>query len=145
MMSLVPSIFREMDQMNSMLDDMFQMNPFGFTNRVMNTDVKELDNCYQIEMELPGYNKEDIHAELKDGYMTISAERDESNEKKDHKGNYIRRERRYGKCQRSFFIGNEITEEDIKANFKNGILTIIVPKKEPEKAVEQKKYIAIEG
>lgn len=145
MMSLVPSIFREMDQMNSMLDDMFPMNSFGFNSRVMNTDVQELENHYQIEMELPGYNKEDIHADLKNGYMTISAEHDESNEKKDHKGNYIRRERRYGKCSRSFYIGTDITEEDIKANFKNGILTIIVPKKDAEKKVEQKKYIPIEG
>ncbi len=140
MMSLVPSFFGEMDQM---FDDMFNFNGFG--NRMMNTDVKESENHYQIEIELPGFNREDIRADLKDGYLTISAERNEENEKKDRKGNYIRRERRYGNCSRSFFVGKEITEEDIKANFKNGILTLMVPKKEPNKEVEQKKYIAIEG
>ncbi len=145
MMSLVPSIFGEMDQMDQMFDDMFNFGGYGYGNRVMNTDVKEAENQYQIEMELPGYNKEDIHADLKDGYLTISAEHIENKDKKDHKGNYIRRERRYGNCSRSFFVGKDITEEDIKANFKNGILTLIVPKKEPAKEVEQKKYIAIEG
>ncbi len=145
MMSLVPSIFREMDQMDNMFDNIFNFSNFGFGNRMMNTDVKEAENHYQIEMELPGYNKEDIHADLKDGYLTISAEHKEEKEKKDDKGNYIRRERRYGNCSRSFYVGNEITENDIKANFKNGILTLLVPKKEPNKEVEQKKYIAIEG
>ncbi len=145
MMSLVPSIFREMDQMDNMFDNLFNFGNFGFGNRMMNTDVKEAENHYQIEIELPGYNKEDIHADLKDGYLTISAERNEEKEKKDDKGNYIRRERRYGNCSRSFYVGKEITENDIKANFKNGILTLLVPKKEPNKEVEQKKYIAIEG
>ena len=145
MMSFVPSIFREMDQMDSMFEDMFNMNGFGLGNRAMSTDVKEEQNHYQIEIELPGYNKEDIHADLKDGYLTISAEHKEENEKKDHKGNYIRRERRYGNCSRSFYVGKEMTEEDIKASFKNGILTLLVPKKEPTTEVEQKKYIAIEG
>ncbi len=145
MMSLVPSIFKEMDQMDRIFDDVFNFNSFGFGNRLMNTDVKEVEDHYQIEVELPGFNKEDIHADLKDGYLTIFAELKEENEKKDRKGNYIRRERRYGNCSRSFFFGKEITEEDIKANFKNGILTLMVPKKEPTKEVEQKKYIAIEG
>ncbi len=145
MMSLVPSIFREMDQMDNMFDNLFNFGNFGFGNRMMNTDVKEAENHYQIEIELPGYNKEDIHADLKDGYLTISAERKEEKEKKDDKGNYIRRERRYGNCSRSFYVGKEITENDIKANFKNGILTLLVAKKEPNKDVEQKKYIAIEG
>ena len=145
MMSLVPSIFKEMDQMDRIFDDVLNFNSFGFGNRLMNTDVKEVEDHYQIEVELPGFNKEDIHADLKDGYLTIFAEHKEENEKKDRKGNYIRRERRYGNCSRSFFVGKEITEEDIKANFKNGILTLMVPKKEPTKEVEQKKYIAIEG
>ncbi len=145
MMSLVPSIFKEMYQMDRIFDDVFNFNGFGFSNRLMNTDVKEEEDHYRIEVELPGFNKEDIHADLKDGYLTIFGEHKEENEKKDDKGNYIRRERRYGNCSRSFFVGKEINEEDIKANFKNGILTLMVAKKEPTKEVEQKKYIAIEG
>lgn len=142
MMSLVPSIFGEMDDV---FDDMFNFNGFGYNNRMMSTDVKEAENHYQIEIELPGYNKEDIHADLKDGYLTISAEHKDENDKLDHKGNYIRRERRYGNCSRNFFVGKEITEEDIKATFKNGILSLIVPKKNPNDEVEQKSCIAIEG
>lgn len=145
MLRLVPSIFGRMEQMDRMFDDLFQFNSIGFINRIMNTDVKDAEDHYEIEIELPGYNKDDIHADLKDGYLTISAEHKEENDEKDSKGNYIRRERRYGNCSRSFFIGKEITEEDIKANFKNGILTLIVPKKEPAKEVEPKRYIAIEG
>ena len=145
MMSLVPRIFGEMDQVDRMFDDMFNFSGFGFGNKVMNTDVKEVEHHYQIEMELPGYNKEDIHADLKDGYLSITAEHKEENEDKDSKENYIRRERRYGKCSRSFYVGKEVTEDEIKANFRNGILTLMVPKKEPTTEVEQKKYIAIEG
>ncbi|MGN0306862.1 MAG: Hsp20/alpha crystallin family protein, partial [Lachnospiraceae bacterium] len=95
-------------------------------------------------IELPGFNKEDISAELKDGYLTIKAQTDESNDQKDKEGRYIRRERYYGSCSRSFYVGDRITQEDIKAKFENGILKLHVPKKERE-AVEEKSYIAIEG
>ena len=97
-------------------------------------------------MDLPGFKKDEITAELKDGYMTISAAKglDQDEQEKDT-GRYLRRERYAGACQRTFYVGEDITEEDIKAEFKHGILTLFVPKKEAKPAVEQKKTIAIEG
>jgi HSP20 family molecular chaperone IbpA len=148
---LAPSIFNGMD---SLFDDFFDFDRFdrnfgknfGYANnQLMNTDVKETDNEYQLEMELPGFNKEDLHAELSDGYLMISAEHKESKDDKDEKGKYIRRERSFGKCQRSFYIGEDVKQEDIKASFENGILTLKVPKVEKKPAVEEKHYIAIEG
>ncbi len=144
---LVPSIFED-NFVDNFFDDMFRF-PFDTIQRSkvpgMNVDVQEFDNGYQMDIELPGYAKEDIQADLKDGYLTISANHTENNEKKDKEGKYIRRERYYGQCQRSFFVGEEISEEDIKASFKDGILKIDIPKKEPKPAVEEKKVIAIEG
>ena len=84
-------------------------------------------------------------AELKNGYLTISATKKTEDDEKDKKGRYIRRERFYGSCSRSFFVGKQVTEEDIKAKFENGILIVTVPKKEPQPKVEEKKYIQIEG
>ena len=116
------------------------------TPSAMKTDVKETDAGYELDIDLPGYKKEDVKAELKDGYMTISAEKKSENDEKDDKsGKYLRRERYYGSCSRSFYVGEEVTEEDIKAKFEDGILKISVPKKEPQPAVEQTKTIAIEG
>ena len=94
-------------------------------------------------MELPGFNKEDISAELKNGYLTISAKHEESDDKKDDNGNYIRRERKVGSCVRSFYVGSAVKEEDIKAAYENGILKLSVPK-DKEEAVEDKKLIRIE-
>ena len=96
-------------------------------------------------MDLPGFKKDEIKGELKDGYLIITAAREQKEEKKDSKGNYIRRERYAGACSRSFYVGKEVEKEDIKAEFKHGILTLFVPKKEAKPAVEQKKTIAIEG
>ncbi len=111
--------------------------------RKMNTDVKEVENGYEIDMELPGFKKEEVTAELKDGYLTISAEhKNENDEKKD--GKYIRQERYYGKYQRSFFVGDHVEQEDVSAKFENGVLRLNVPKKEAKPQVEEKKYIAIE-
>ena len=129
---------------DNMFDDMFR-DPFftsSNTTKLMKTDIQEKDDKYILDMDLPGYDKEDIKAQLKDGYLTITAQKNTSNEDKDEKGNYIRRERYCGKCSRSFYVGDSIKEEDIKANFKNGILTITFPK-ETEKKIEQKKYIPI--
>lgn len=114
-------------------------------NCVMKTDVKENETGYELDIELPGYQKEDVQAELKDGYLTINAVTKTNNDEKDDNGKYIRRERFYGTCSRSFYVGEDITQEDIKAKFENGILKIAVPKKEAKPAVEEKKYIAIEG
>ena len=111
----------------------------------MKTDIKDTKEGYELDIELPGYNKEDVSAELKDGYMTISASTKSDEGEKDENGKYIRRERYYGSCSRSFYVGEAITQEDIKARFENGILKLFVPKKEEKPAVEEKKYITIEG
>jgi len=146
-MMMMPSIFG-----NSLFDD-FADFPFdnGFTNftkrdtALMKTDVKEKDGNYELEMELPGYKKEDVTAQLKDGYLTVSASKNTTNEEKDEKGSYIRRERYTGQCTRSFYVGEDVKQEDIKAKFENGILTLVVPKEEKRKPVEENKFIAIEG
>lgn len=150
---LAPSIFG----MNDLFDDfgdVFEFSP-AFRKQVaatrnISSDIKELADGYQIEMELPGFAKEEVKAQLKDGYLTITAEhnaenKEENNEKGQKKEavKYIRRERYYGKCQRSFFVGKNVTEEDINAKFENGILTMYVPKEVKKPQVEEK-FIAIE-
>ena len=111
----------------------------------MRTDIKDTDQGYEVTMNLPGVKKEDVKAELKDGYLTISASSNNSRDEKDDNGRYIRRERYSGSCSRSFYVGDQVTEADIKAKFENGTLTMMIPKKEVQPAVEDKKYIAIEG
>lgn len=144
---LMPSLFGE-----NLLDDFFDVPMFsrrsGFgnaTNNIMHTDVKENENGYEIDMDLPGVKKEDVQAELKDGYLTVKAATNTSNETKDDNGHYIRRERYSGSCSRSFFVGEQVTQEDIKAKFEDGVLKIVVPKKEEQPKVEESNYIAIEG
>ena len=111
----------------------------------MQTDVKDMDEHYEIIMNLPGIKKEEVQAELKDGYLTITASSNTNKDEKDSEGRYIRRERRSGSCSRSFYVGDQVTEADIEAKFENGTLTLLVPKMEEKPAVENKKYIAIEG
>lgn len=116
---------------------------------VMNTDIKESDSEYEMTIDLPGFKKEEVNVALENGYLTISAEKglekDEAeNEEEKKKGKYIRRERYSGSCQRSFYVGEELTVEDIKASFKHGILSLHIPKKD-KKEVTANKYIAIEG
>ena len=110
---------------------------------VMKTGIKENDKEYELTIELPGYKKENVNAELKDGYLIINATNEKNEEEKDEKG-YIRKERYVGSCSRSFFVGKNLKEEDIKAKFDNGVLTLTVPK-EVDRLPEEKKYIAIEG
>ena len=100
----------------------------------MRTDVIEKDNCYQLEAELPGFNKEDIKIDLKNDVLTISASHSENSDEKDNNGKYIRRERRTSSYQRSFRV-NDLKAEDIIAQYRNGVLTVNIPKKEaiPEK------------
>lgn len=112
---------------------------------VMRTDIKETDAGFELSIDLPGYKKEDVQAELKDGYLNITAKTNQENDEKDDNGKYIRRERYYGSCSRSFYVGEQVQQEDIKAKFEDGILKIAVPKKEEKPAVEKSKYIAIEG
>ena len=144
---LMPSIFGE-----NIMDDFFGLDyPYrGYrkvdTNSLMRTDVKEHEDGYEVEISLPGYKKEDIHAELKDGYLVIDATASQSNEKKDEKtGKYILQERYCGSCSRSFYVGEELTQEDIKAKYENGVLTLAIPKMEAKKLKKEKKVIAIEG
>ena len=142
---LMPSIFGE-----NLFDDFFNdfARPVRFTNStnyMMKTDVKETENGYELDIDLPGYKKEDIKAELKDGYMTISAQSSKNEDEKDKDGKYITRERYYGNCSRTFYVGDDVTQEDIKAKFEDGILKIGVPKKEAKPQVEEKKFINIEG
>lgn len=112
---------------------------------VMSTDVKEVENGYELEMDLPGFRKDEIKASVENGYLTISAARGLDEDEKDKKsGKYIRRERYAGACERSFYVGEGISQDDIKASFQHGILKLFIPK-EPEKSVEEKKYVAIEG
>ncbi len=153
---LMPSIFGE-----NLFDDFFNDFPFyddrdmrnvekklygKRAGRVMKTDIKETDKGYELEIDLPGFSKDEIKASLENGYLTISAEKGlDKEEKEKDTGHYIRKERYAGACSRSFYVGDEITQEDIKGEFKHGILKMFVPKKEAKPAVEKNKYIAIEG
>ena len=141
---LMPSIFGE-NLLDDFFDFPFDMNMTSAGTDLMRTDVKETDGGYEVTMNLPGVKKEDVKAELKDGYLTISASSNNSHDEKDENGKYIRRERYSGSCSRSFYVGDQVTESDIKAKFENGALTMMIPKKEEKPAVEDKKYIAIEG
>ena len=122
-------------------DEVF-MDPFFSEkeNKIMKTDIKEKDGNYVLEVDVPGYNKENIQIELHEGYITVTATHNE--EKEDKHAKYLKRERFSGMCSRSYYVGENVNEEDIKANFRNGILTIEFPK-EPEKKIEEKKYIPI--
>lgn len=132
---------------SDMFDDMFIPSTMSAANapRLMNSEVREYDDHYELHMELAGFKKEDIKAELKDGYLTIQATTGSSGENKDKEGKYIRRERYYGTSSRSFYVGEDITQEDIRARFEDGTLKLTVPKKDAKPAAEQKKYITIEG
>ena len=152
---LMPSIFGE-----NLFDDFFNDFPFYDDNagqkiekklygrhgqNLMKTDIKEMEDGYELEMDLPGFKKDEVKVALKDGYLTVSAAQGLDEEEDDKKtGRYIRRERYAGACERSFYVGEDVTQEDIKGEYKHGILKLFVPKKEAKPAVEQKKYIAIE-
>ena len=143
---LMPSIFGENlfdEMMDSFNDEFFgKCSPLYGKNasRVMKTDIKEADGRYVIDIDLPGFKKDEIHAELKDGCLTISASKG-----LDKEGRYIRRERYAGAMSRSFYVGENVKQEDITARFENGILSLSVPKEEEQKKVETPNYIAIEG
>ena len=125
-----------------LFDDFFRDDFFNRKgNNLMKTDIKETNDKYIIEMDLPGYEKENINLSLKDGYLSISA-KVQKEENDDNEEKFVRRERFYGECSRSFYVGDSVTEEDINAEFKNGILKIDVPKKE-ERKEEETKYIEI--
>ena len=138
---------RPFDLFDEMFSDPFFTTPFETAGRssLMKTDIQEKDGSYVIDMELPGYTKEDIQAELKDGYLTISANHTENKDEKDNKGKYLRRERFQGTCKRTFYVGEDIRQEDIKAAFQNGVLRLAVPKEAPQVLdKEQPKFIEIQ-
>lgn len=146
---LMPSIFGE-----NLFDDFFDefarpaRNVVRYNTpvtNIMKTDIREHDTGFELDIDLPGYRKEDVKAELKDGYLTISAQTRSDNDEKEENGKYIRRERYYGTCSRSFYVGKEITQEEIRARFEDGILKVSVPKKQAKPAVEESKFIQIEG
>ena len=140
---LMPSIFGE-NLFDSFFNDFARVEKTEVP-KIMKTDIKENDMGFELDIELPGCSKEDVSAELKDGYLTIAGKTSTSTDEKDDSGRFIRRERYQGSCSRSFFVSEELEQEDIKAKFENGILKVFVPKKEPKPAVETRKMIQIEG
>lgn len=149
----MPSIFGA----NNMFDDLFDDDFFGGrelnkaekklyghrAKNVMNTDIKETEDSYEFEMDLPGFKKDEVTVELDNGYITIRAAKGLDKDEKTKEGRYIRKERYAGSCERSFYVGEAVTQDDIKASFRHGILRLDIPKKENKK-VEGNKYIAIE-
>lgn len=148
---LMPSIFN-----TNLFDDFFDFPFYDDTKaekklyghhaaNLMKTDIQEHEDGYTLEMDLPGFKKDEIKVSLDNGYMTVSAAKGlDKDEQEKKSGKYIRRERYAGACERSFYVGENVTEADIKGEFKHGILKLLVPKKD-KPAVEEKKYIAIEG
>ena len=151
----MPSIFGE-----NLFDDFFNDFPFYYDDKamkdtekklygkrashVMKTDIMEMDNGYQQVVDLPGFTKDEIKASLENGYLTISAQRNEELDDKDNEGHYIRQERATGSCARSFYVGKELEPKDISAKFENGILTLHLPKAEAKKLEPKQTLIEIE-
>ena len=128
-----------------LFDEMFGMDPF-FERRdakLMKTDIKEKGDKYIIDIDLPGYDKENIKISVEDGYLTVQATIDSNDEEKE-KGKFVRRERYMGTCSRSFYVGEDVKSEDVKASFKKGILTLEIPKIEESKKLPEKKYVELE-
>ncbi|NLO09443.1 MAG: Hsp20/alpha crystallin family protein [Clostridiales bacterium] len=144
---LLPSIFKSnFDDFFNGFDDMFNFPSITRipASRWMTTNVKDLGSDYELEIELPGYDKKDISATLDKGYLTISAKREETKDGDSQDGKYIRRERYSGSCKRSFYVGDNLKEKDFKASFENGILNITFPKDDNQVAKQdEKKYITI--
>ena len=139
-MMMIPRRRNEFDLFDEMFNDPF------FTrgeNKLMRTDIKEKKDHYELDVDLPGYEKEDIKIEIQDGYLIVHAKANKAETDKEE-GKYVRKERYYGECSRSFYVGEDVTEEDIKAKFKNGTLTLEVNKKDEPKQLPDKKYIDIE-
>ena len=149
---LMPSIFGENLFDDDWMDFPFERDFWGRKNplygknakNIMKTDIKEHDGGYELDIDLPGFKKDEITIDLDNGYLTISAAKGLDKDEQAKKGKYIRRERYAGAMQRSFYVGDAVTEEDVKAKFEDGILRLSIPKKDA-KAVETKKTIAIEG
>ena len=149
---LMPSIFGENlfddDWMDFPFKDEFwgKKNPlYGkHAQNMMKTDIRETDSSYELDVDLPGFKKEDVKIQLKNGYLNIQATREEKKDEKDDKGKYVRRERYTGTCNRSFYVGSSIKHEDIHAKYENGILHVTFPKEETKKEAEEKKFVSID-
>ena len=149
---LMPSIFGENLFDDDWMDFPFEREFWGRKNplygknakNMMKTDIREHDAGYELDIDLPGFKKDEINVDLENGYLTISAAKGLDKDEKNEEGKYIRRERYAGAMQRSFYVGDAITHEDIRARFEDGILRLSIPKKDA-KAIETKKTIAIEG
>ena len=148
---MLPSIFRD-----NLFDDMFDFDDFDkefnrmmrplygkHAQNMMKTDVRETDNSYELDIDLPGFKKDEIKVELDNGYLSISAAKGLDQDEENKNGKYIRRERYAGAMNRTFYVGDNLTQQDIQAKFEDGILKISVPKKDVQQ-IEQNKYIAIE-
>lgn len=141
---LMPSIFSR-----DFMDDLFDMPQRTYAksysaNVLMKTDIKESEEGFTVEMDLPGFCREDISAELKDGYLTVTATAKKAEENtSDKKEKYVQKERFHATCNRSFYVGDNMKQEDIKAKFENGVLTLQVPKKEEIPEGQTKKFITI--
>ena len=147
---MYPSIFGE-----NLLDDWMDFPRFDFGDidrklygkraaQVMKTDVHELESGYEVDIDLPGFKKDEIKLDLENGYLSVSASKGLDEESKNEKGKLVRRERYSGSMQRSFYVGEAITEEDVKAKFEDGVLKLSIPKKDANK-LHEKKVIAIAG
>ena len=136
---MMPSIFGR-----DMFDDFFGYGA-NAASELMKTDIQENEHGYVLTMNLPGIKKENVKAELKDGYLTIQAVSQTEDDEKNKDGKYIRRERFYGSSSRSFFVGKDVKQEDIKAKFENGTLNLLIPKKEEKPEAEDNRFITIEG
>ena len=141
---MMPSIFGE-NLFDDFMEDAFKSPIFGKREKnLMKTDIRENENGYELDMDLPGFKKDEITVNLRDGYVTISAERGmERNEKDEKTGKFVRQERYSGSCQRSFYVGEDVKQEDMKARFEDGILHLEFPKASP-KQVEESHRILIE-
>lgn len=135
-MMMIPRKRNDFDLFDEMFSDPFFERK---ENRLMRTDIKEKGNNYIIEVDLPGYEKENIELEIEDGYLKVTAKTAQNVDDSSEDEKYIHKERFYGECSRSFYVGNSIKEEDVKASFKNGILKLCIPKEEPKKLEEKKK------
>ena len=141
----MPSIFGD-DLFDSFFDMPAVHRNAPARNDLLKTDVKEKEHTYELSIAMPGVQKENIQAELKDGYLTVKASNKQEKDEKDQKGRYIRRERYYGTASRTFYVGENLKQEDIAAKYENGVLSLEFPKPEERKPeVEEKKYIRIEG
>ena len=147
-MMMMPSIFGgnlfNDDWMDFSFPDIDKELYGKHAKNLMKTDVKEKDGNYEVAIDLPGFKKDEITAELKDGYLTISAAKGLDKDEKDKEGKYIRRERYAGNMSRSFYVGNGVKNEDVHAKFENGVLRLSIPKKAAEE-IEADKYVSIEG